>query len=153
MTATLEQRINDRMKDAMRAKDRRTAVLMRMIKSLVTERTTSKNYKGEEGDELWQGVVESYVKAARKNLVEYQALGEAGAEHADQVQWEVEMLSEYLPQLADADQTRAWVREAIEGLGGAEGLALGRVIGAVMKAHKGEVDPALTRQIVTEELA
>ena len=151
MTATLEQRINDRMKDAMRAKDRRTAVLMRMIKSLVTEKTTSKNYKGEEGDELWQGVIESYVKASRKTLTEYLALGENGAEHAGQVEWEITILNEYLPQLADADQTRQWVRAAITTLG--EGAIMGRVIGEVMKAHKGEVDPTLTRQIIQEELA
>lgn len=151
MTATLEQRINDRMKDAMRAKDRRTAMLMRMIKSQVTERTTSKNYKGEVGDELWQGVVESYVKAARKTLADYQKLGDEGAEHAEQVQWEIEMLDEYMPQLADESQTRQWVREAIEAIG--EGAAIGRVMGQVMKSHKGEVDPGLTRQIAQEELA
>ena len=111
---SLEQTINDRMKNAMRGKDRRTAVLMRMIKSKVTERVTSKSYRGEEGDTLWQGVIESYVKAARKTLADYLALGADGAEHADQVQWEIDTLQEYMPQLADADQTRQWVREAIE---------------------------------------
>jgi uncharacterized protein YqeY len=151
MTATLEQQINDRMKDAMRAKDRRTSMLMRMIKSKVTELVTSKNYRGEEGDVLWQGVIEAYVKASRKTLTEYQALGESGAEHADQVEWEIETLSVYLPQLADADQTRQWVRDAIASLG--EGAAVGRIMGEVMKAHKGEVDPGLTKQIAQEELA
>ena len=150
---SLEQTINDRMKDAMRSKDRRTAVLMRMIKSKVTERVTSKSYRGEEGDTLWQGVIESYVKAARKTLADYQALGADGAEHADQVQWEIDTLQEYMPQLADADQTRQWVREAIESLGGAGSAVVGRVMGEVMKAHKGEVDPGLTRQIAQEELA
>ena len=150
---SLEQTINDRMKNAMRSKDRRTAVLMRMIKSKVTERITSKNYKGEEGDELWQGVVEAYVKAARKTLADYQALGADGAEHAAQVQWEIDTLQEYMPKLADADQTRQWVQEAIESIGGSGPGVLGRVMGAVMKAHKGEVDPGLTRKIVQEELA
>lgn len=150
---SLEQTINDRMKNAMRSKDRRTAVLMRMIKSKVTERVTGKGYRGEEGDTLWQGVIESYVKAARKTLIDYQALGADGAEHADQVQWEIDTLQEYMPQLADADQTRQWVREAIENLGGAGSAVVGRVMGEVMKAHKGEVDPGLTRQIAQEELA
>jgi len=150
---SLEQQINDRMKNAMRNKDRQTAMLMRMIKSKVTERITSKNYKGEEGDELWQGVIESYVKAARKTLADYLSLGADGAEHAEQIQWEINTLEEYMPQLADADQTRQWVREAIESLGGSGSAVLGRVMGVVMKAHKGEVDPGLTRKIVQEELA
>ena len=150
---SLEQTINERMKDAMRSKDRRTAVVMRMIKSKVTERITSKNYKGEEGDALWQGVIESYVKAARKTFADYQALGADGVEHANQVQWEIDVLQEYMPQLADEAQTRQWVREAIENLGGAGSVALGRVMGEVMKSHKGEVDPGLTRKVVQEELA
>jgi hypothetical protein len=149
---SLEQTINDRMKDAMRSKDRRTTVLMRMIKSKITERITSKSYKGEEGDALWQGVIESYVKAARKTLADYQALGADGVEHADQIQWEIDILQEYMPQLADEAQTRQWVRDAIDNLGGGS-VALGRVMGEVMKSHKGEVDPGLTRKIAQEELA
>ena len=149
---SLEQQINDRMKDAMRAKDRRTSMLMRMIKSQVTERVTSKSYKGEQGDELWSAVIESYVKSSKKSLAEYEALGDDGREHADQVRWEIEALTCYLPQLADASQTEQWVREAIEGLGGKENAVIGRVMGAVMKSHKGEVDPALVKKVAGDLL-
>jgi hypothetical protein len=153
MSDTLEQKINNRMKDAMRAKDRQTAVLMRMIKSKVTERVTDKEYGGETGDVLWQDVIESYVKASQKTLAGYLKLGEAGAEHAAQVQWEIDALQVYMPQLADAEQTRVWVREAIEALGGKEAAQVGRVMGQVMKAHRGLVDPGLTKRIASEELA
>jgi hypothetical protein len=145
------------MKDAMRNKDRRTSTLMRMIKSKVTERTTSKEYQSSSnpptGDALWQEVIEAYVKASTKVLADYLKLGEDGAEHADQVQWEIDALQEYMPQLADEAQTRVWVREAIEKLGGAESAVVGRVMGEVMKAHKGEVDPGLTNKVAREELA
>jgi uncharacterized protein YqeY len=67
MSETLEQKINQRMRESVKSKDRETATLMRMIKSKVTERMTSKAYKGETGDDLWQPVVEAYVKAAQKN--------------------------------------------------------------------------------------
>lgn len=157
MSTTLEQRVIDRMKDAMRNKDRRTSTLMRMIKSKVTERTTSKEYQGSDnpptGDALWQEVIEAYVKASKKVLADYLKLGDDGAEHADQVQWEIDALQEYMPQLADEAQTRVWVREAIEKLGGAESAVVGRVMGEVMKAHKGEVDPGLTNKVAREELA
>lgn len=149
----LEQQVNERMKEGMRNKDRRTAMLMRMIKSQVTERVTSKGYKGEEGDELWSSVIESYVKSSKKSLSEYEALGENGREHADQVRWEIEALACYLPQLADAALTEQWIREAIEELGGPESAAVGRVMGAVMKAHKGEADPALVKSIADKILS
>jgi uncharacterized protein YqeY len=120
-----------------------------MIKSKVTERMTSKAYKGETGDDLWQPVVEAYVKAAQKTLKEYEALGDEGAEHASQVRWEIEQLECYLPQLADEAQTEIWVREILEGVDVSGKGVLGRVMGAVMKAHKGEVDPAIVKKIVT----
>lgn len=152
MSQELETKINERMKDAMRAKDRQTSMLMRMIKSLVTERVTSKNYKGEEGDELWLSVIEAYVKSSKKNLSDYEALGAAGEEHATQVRWEIEALSCYLPTLADEAQTQVWVEEVIEALGGAEQANMGRVMGEVMKAHKGEVEPSLVKAVAQRVL-
>jgi uncharacterized protein len=145
--STIEQRINDRMKDAMRVKDALTKDLMRMIKSRVLEQVTSKGYKGEEGDALWLGVIEAYVKASQKTLSEYEALGDAGAEHATQVRWEIGALQEYLPQRADEATTEAWVREAIEAAGGAGAAKIGAVLGLVMKSHKADVEPALVRAI------
>ena len=150
---SLEAQINDRMKDAMRGKDRKTTMLMTMIKSQVTERVTSKNYKGEEGDQLWMSVIESYVKSSKKNLKEYQALGDEGAEHAEQVAWEIEALSCYLPKLADATQTQQWVQEVIDRLGGPEKVIIGRVMGEVMKAYKGKVDPSLVKSIAQDMLS
>ena len=95
-TMTLEQQINNRMKDAMRAKDGPTKDLMRMIKSKVTEQLTSKSYKGaREGDELWLNTIEAYVKTSQKALADYEALGEEGAAHSAQVRWEIEALKVY----------------------------------------------------------
>ena len=153
-TMTLEQQINSRMKDAMRAKDGPTKDLMRMIKSKVTEQLTSKSYKGaREGDELWLNVIEAYVKMSQKALVDYEALGDEGAEHAAQVKWEIEALQVYLPQRADEETTARWVQEAIDGMGGAGNAKLGAVMGAVMKAHKGEVEPALVRSVAERLLS
>jgi uncharacterized protein YqeY len=152
-TMTLEQRINQRMKDAMRAKDGPTKDLMRMIKSEVTKQITSKQHKGQEGDELWLMVIEAYVKSSQKALIDYEAIGDEGAEHATQIRWEIEALQEYLPKRADEATTEAWVSEVIESMGGAANAKVGAVMGAVMKAHKGEVEPALVRAVAERLLS
>ena len=141
------------MKEAMRNKDRKTAMLMRMIKAKVTEYTTSKGYQGESGDSLWLPIIESYVKASKKILADYTALGDEGAAHAEEISWEISSLEIYLPQKADEDTTRTWVMEAINALGGAEHAKVGMVMGSVMKAHKADVDPQLVRKLVSEFLA
>ena len=63
------------------------------------------------------------------------------------------MIEEFLPRLADEDATRAWVREAIAATGAAQPGDVGKVMGALMKAHKGEVDGQLARRLAQELLA
>jgi uncharacterized protein YqeY len=92
-------------------------------------------------------VIEAYVKMSQKALIDYEALGESGAAHAAQVRWEIEALQVYLPQRADEATIEAWVQDVIEGMGGAANAKLGAVMGAVMKAHKGEVEPALVKSV------
>ena len=152
MSESLEQQINQRMKDAMRAKDKSTVNLMRMIKSRVTEQKTSKAYKGEVGDALWLKVIEGYVKMSQKLVSDYEQLGAKGEEHAANTRWEVEALTCYLPSKADEETTRLWVEEAIVALGGPESAKMGAVMGMVMKAHKGEVEPALVKTLVNASL-
>ena len=45
------------------------------------------------------------------------------------------------------------MNEAIEAVGGKDGVHAGRVIGQVMKQHKDVVDASVVRDCVTEALA
>ena len=63
------------------------------------------------------------------------------------------MILEFLPSLADEAQTRAWVEEAIAAAGAEKPGDVGRVMGAIMKAHKGEIDGGLAKQLASELLA
>ena len=153
MSESLESQITQRMKDSMRAKDRKTTTLMRMIKSKVIEEKTSSKYDGQDGDPLWLKVITSYVKSSKKALSEYRALGEAGAEHGDQVEWEIQALEQYLPKKASEETTRQWIAEAIEACGGADKAQVGPVMGQLMRAHKAEIDPQLAKKLVADALA
>jgi hypothetical protein len=63
------------------------------------------------------------------------------------------VVREFLPSLADEAKTRAWVGEAIAATGAAKPADVGRVMGALMKAHKGDVDGNLARRIAAELLS
>ncbi len=73
-------------------------------------------------------------------------------ERAAEERAELAVVQEFLPRLADEATTRTWVREAIAATGAAKPGDVGRVMGAVMKAHKGDVDGNLTKQIAGELL-
>ena len=65
---------------------------------------------------------------------------------------ELAVVEEFLPRLADEATTRAWVREAIAASGASTAKELGKVMGALMKAHKGDVDGDLARRLAAELL-
>lgn len=62
------------------------------------------------------------------------------------------MIQEFLPKLADEAKTRAWIDEAIAQTGAAGAKDVGKVMGALMKAHKGAIDGDLARHLVQERL-
>ncbi|MCB9528550.1 MAG: GatB/YqeY domain-containing protein [bacterium] len=150
---SLQARIDDELKTAMRARDKQRLDLLRMIKSKVIEARTAPGFSGEIDDALYLSVIETFAKSQRKALEQYRAAGPQGAEHVAQIEWELARLDEYLPQKADEATVRGWVQEAIAGLGGKERAKLGQVIGVVMKAHKADADPAMVRAVVEAALA
>jgi uncharacterized protein YqeY len=149
---SVESDINERLKTAMRAKDARTADCIRMIKTKHMERRTAAGFKGPLDDNLWLDVIAAYQKQLRKSREEYAAVGERGAEAIGQIDFEIGFCAQFLPKAASDDETRAIVRETLARLGVSDAKQSGRVVGEVMKMHKGKLEPATVKRMVEEEL-
>src|SRR3954453_7541522 len=108
---SVEAQIQERLKDAMRAKDARTADTIRMIKTKHMERRTAAGFKGPLDDNLWLEVIAAYQKQLKKAREGYAALGEKGAPHIPQLDFEIEFCNRFLPKAAGEDEVRAAVRE------------------------------------------
>jgi uncharacterized protein YqeY len=149
---SIEARLTELLKDAMRAKDSRTADCIRMIKTKHMERRTAAGFKGPLDDTLWLDVVASYQKQLRKARDEFAAAGARGADALPQLDFEIEFCNQFLPKTASDDEVRAVVKETIARLGAADPKQSGRVMGEIMKSHKGKVDPATVKRLVEEAL-
>ena len=66
--------------------------------------------------------------------------------------FEIDYLSEFLPKKLDDDAVRELVRSAIRELGVENPKMSGKVMGHIMKSHRDEVDAAVVKRIVGEEL-
>ncbi len=150
---SIETRIGDLLKEAMRAKDQRTADSLRMIKTKHMERRTAAGFKGPLDDALWIEVIAAYGKQLRKAREEYAALGEKGAAHIEQIDFEIGLCAQFLPKAAGEDEVRAAVREAIGRLGVRDPKQGGKVMGEIMKTHKGRFESTMVKKLVDEELA
>lgn len=146
---SIADRITADMKTAMRAKDKERLQALRMIRAGVIE--AAKAGKGEVTDadvlkllrklaKQRKDAADTYVQGGRQDL--------ADAELA-----ELAIIDGYLPTLADEAQTRAWVKEAIAASGASEPGHLGKAMGALMKAHKADIDGGLARKLLQQELS
>jgi len=67
--------------------------------------------------------------------------------------FELSLIQTYLPSTADEVTTRGWVEEAIAAIGATKPGDVGKVMGAVMKGHRAEVDGALVKKVAAELLS
>lgn len=137
------------LKEAMKAKDKPKLDAIRQVQ---TEIAKKKSEKGEDTtDELVLGVISSYVKKMAKAVDEYNSLGERGAEMAEKIQFEIDFLSQWLPEQLSEEDVEKLVDEVLAELGEVDMSQMGRIIGAVMAKGDG-IDGSIVSRIVKEKL-
>jgi uncharacterized protein len=152
MASAIETQLNDALKEAMRQKDQQVLNVIRQVKTKMSEKKTSPGFSGEVDDALWLEVITSYAKAMKKARDEFLAAGEKGAERAKELEFEIDYLARFMPKQKGEAEVRDIVKATIAQLGVTSKQKAGQVVGAVMKAHKGEVDAALAKRIAEELL-
>jgi len=148
----LEQQLNERLTRAIKGQDARTAEVLRMLKTRLQERRTAKGFSGVVDDALVLDVIGAYRKQLQKAVAEYEKVGERGAAQIAQLRFEIEFCEGYLPKGLDDDAVRVLVRERLGALGIGDAKQVGRLVGDVMKTHKGQVDAADVKRIAEELL-
>ena len=148
----LEQQLTETLTQAIREKDTRTADVVRMLKTRLTERRTAKGFAGDVDDAVVTEVIGAYRKQLQKALAEYEKLGDRGAAQVAQLRFEIAFCERFLPKGMDEGALRALVRERLQALGIADVKQVGRLVGDVMKTHKGQVDAADVKRIAEEVL-
>ena len=146
---SLVERVNAELKSAMKAKQKERTGALRMIRAGIIE--AQKAGKGEVTDEVVVAMLRKMVKQ-RKDAAEQYVKG-GRQDLADSELAEIVVIDEFLPKLADEAQTEAWVDEAIAASGATSKKEFGKAMGALMKAHKGEVDGGLARKLFMAKLA
>ena len=148
----IEQDLTDMLKQAMRDKDQPALDAIRMLKSRMQERRTAKGFSGEVDDALWVEVIGAYRKSMQKALEEYEKLGERGAEQVAKLGFEIRFCERWLPKGLSEDELRQIVAERISALGLTASAQAGRLVGEVMKTHRGRAEAADVKRIAEQLL-
>ena len=149
----LEQQLNDTLKQAIKDKDRKTADVVRMLKTKLMERRTAKGFTGEVDDALVLDVIGAYRKQLQKAIVEFEKAGARGQDQIAQLRSEIEFCERYLPRGLDDDALRALVRERLDTLHISDAKQVGRLVGDIMKTHKGQVEAGDVKRVAESLLS
>ena len=150
---TLKERITEDMKNAMRAKDAQRLSAIRML--LAAMKQVEIDQRIELTDVLVIGITEKELKKRRDSITQYQAAKREDL--ATKEQFEVDVLSAYLPAQADDAEVEAVIAEAITAAstdGAKPGpQVLGKVMGTVKAKLAGRADMTRVSALVKTLLA
>ncbi len=150
---SLEEQLRSQLTASLKAKDLRTANLIRMINTKIMERRTAPGFTGTVDDALILDVIGAYRKAMEKAKIEFINVGERGAEQVVELQFEIDWCAGWLPTQLTEDELRAVVAEAVAGLPQKDPKMAGRVIGMVKKQLGDRADAVLVKKLAEELLA
>jgi len=148
----LEQQLNDTLRQAIKNQDLRTADVVRMLKTKLMERRTAKGFSGQVDDTLVLDVISAYRKQLQKALPEFEKAGDRAASQVTQIRFETEFCERYLPKGLDEAALGALVRERLAALGITDAKQVGRLVGDIMKTHKGQVEAGDVKRVAEELL-
>ncbi len=143
----LETQLNDLLKESLKAKDPMTADVVRMLKTKVMERRTAKGFVGTVDDALILDVIQAYKKSMQKAIEEFEKVGERGVEEIAKLRVEITVCERFLPKGLSADEVAVLVKERIAALGITDGKQVGKLLGDIMKTHKGLVDASDVKKV------
>ncbi len=146
---SIAQDVSNQIKEAMKSKDKIRLNALRSIRSMLLN-----EMKKDNSEDLPDATSITLVRRLEKQRGEsIEAFESAGRdEQAENERGELAVIREFLPVLADEETTRRYVEEAIASSGASSAGDVGRVMGALMKAHKGEIDGGLAKRIASELL-
>lgn len=143
------ERVSEELKDAMRSKDKGRIDGLRGIRAAFIE-ALKVDGATELADDKALDVLRRLAKQRKESI---DAFGAGG--RPDLVAEETAALTvieSFLPRVADEDTTRRWVQEAIAASGATSARDMGKVMAALMAAHRAELDGKLANKIVRELL-
>ena len=146
--ASLKQKLNDDLRQALRGGDKRRSLVIRLVMSAVHNSEIAKRASLEDTDIL--GVIAKEAKQ-RKESIEAFKQGNR-QDLVAQEEAELAILEEYLPEQMSRDEIIAAVRKAIDEIGAQSPRDMGKVMGKLIPQLKGKAEGKVINEVVNDLL-
>ena len=145
---SLKETLNNDIKTAMKAKDKETLAVLRMIKTAVHAAEIDKKEELNAEEELT--ILAREAKQRRESLAEFVKAGRD--ELVAKTEAEIEIVERYLPKQLSVEEVKEVIVTVAEKIGEKKQKEFGKLMGAVMQELKGKADGNVIKEQVKAHL-
>lgn len=145
---SLKETLNNDIKTAMKAKDKETLAVLRMIKTAVQAAEIDKKEELNAEEELT--ILAREAKQRRESLAEFVKAGRD--ELVAKTEAEIEIVERYLPKQLSVEEVKEVIATVAEKIGATSQKEFGKLMGAVMQELKGKADGNVIKEQVKVHL-
>src|SRR5687767_10883354 len=147
----LKQQIDNDIKKAMLAKNKEELEALRAIKSLILLAETDKSAAGDISAETENKLLQKAVKQRKESAEIFQQQGRQ--ELADRENFQLEVISRYLPKQLSEEEIVTALKGIIEQVGAKGAQDMGKVMGLATKTLSGKAEGKVISDLVKKLLA
>jgi len=146
---SLEERLEDEMKSALRSSDKLRLSVVRMARAAVKNKEIEERKKLDDGAIV--KVISGLVKKGEESLIHFQKANRLDL--IEKQEEELKILRSFLPQQLSRDEILTLVDEAIKETNALDMKDLGKVMRSLMPKIAGRADGKVIHQVVKEKLS
>lgn len=146
---SLEERLEDEMKSALRSRDKLRLSVVRMARAAVKNKEIEERKKLDDGAIV--KVISGLVKKGEESLIHFQKANRLDL--IEKQEEELKILRSFLPQQLSRDEILTLVDEAIKEANALDMKDLGKVMKSLMPKIAGRADGKVIHQVVKEKLS
>jgi len=147
---SLRAKINDALKDAMKAGDKRRTSTLRLMNAAIKDKDINSRTEGHDSaltpDPGLIDLFAKMVKQRQESIAVYEQGGRP--ELARQEQEEIDIIQSFMPKQMGEDEAKAAVAAVIKAVGAASVKDMGKVMAELKAKHAGQLDMAKAGAIV-----
>lgn len=147
--AELKQTINDAVKTAMREKDKDRLGALRLITAAIKQKEVDERIEIQ--DEHVLAILDKMSKQLRDSIDQYQKAGRDDL--VEKEQFELNIVSEFMPEQLSDDEISNLIAEAITSSGAASMQDMGKVMGQLKSKLQGRADMGKVSGLVKQHLS
>ncbi|MBM3600101.1 MAG: GatB/YqeY domain-containing protein [Alphaproteobacteria bacterium] len=150
----LRTRLNDALKQAMKAREERAVSTLRLILAALKDRDICARGKGNDdgiGEDEILAMLQTMIKQRKEAIQLYEQGGRL--ELAQQEQDEIRIIESFMPRQLSEDETKSAITAAIQELGCCGVKDMGRTMALLKQRYAGQMDFARASGMVRQHLS